>query len=475
MMSSHTRKAAAVTMLPMLLGLPMSPPAWCADNPIVLRGTLHGSNAAGRLPAPAKLRGSITDDRRKRGKRPAQPWHPAESRAADLSQPEVKRSSDTMRGVVEVPTPVSPLTTGALAKPPTREGSSTVVGGQLGLGYTTNAGPTLAKVPSMVVSSSLEVAHGRRDGERELSLDAAVVHREFSSASELSTYDYKLKASWAGRVRGDERLSVEVGSEKRADVDEVLARSGGYLEYEWTRPVVSPFARVSAYYLDYSNGFSGFLVGGDQDDRDRVSAVALAGVKYHASKELSAKIGVGTDVKLYSREPELAWARNSHSLFPFAGLAYDAKNSKAEVVYAPVFRRYEAQQLDPLVAHTVTARGEFRPGARLRLIGSLRLGLEEADFLTAKAINEFVISVGGVITTSGGASLGLEVAYTLKDYVGVSRLDRKFEAVLQGRAPLGDGFFVTAEAKYLNFHSSFVGAETDMAMGTIGIAYQITR
>ncbi len=82
------------------------------------------------------------------------------------------------------------------------------------------------------------------------------------------------------------------------------------------------------------------------------------------------------------------------------------------------------------------------------------------------------MSVGGVMTTSGGTSAGLEVAYTLSDFVGFDRLDRKLEATLKAKTPMSERFFLTGEAKYLDFNTNFADARTDMLMGMIGVAYE---
>jgi hypothetical protein len=451
-----------------------------SDDGPQLRGSLGAEPAVEpRQIAPAAdLRGSIREKRAARWRAPESRRLPRRQRttptmAEGSAAAHASREGDLPRPRLDA----QALQTGALrASPGTGPTSHTVAAIVVGAGYTSNAGPALDKTASPVLRTSADVAHKSRAGDGEFALTAAMADREFLNRSELSNYDYKIDAKWTGGTGGDGRWTAGFSSEKRVDIDEALVQSGGFLEYEWKRGTLTPFIRLSAYYLDYADFAGDFLEFGNQDDRDRLSATALAGAKYGLTDALSLKFGAGIDLKRYrSRVDDFGIERDSSSAFPFAGLAYQNAGVAIDIFYAPVYRQYREAQFTPLLAHTATARSEIKLNANWKIFAATRLGLEETDFLAAKAIREWVVSLGGVVTTPGGSSLGAEVVYTLRDFVDFDRIDQKAELVIRGRTPLANGFFLTAEAKYLDFTTSFGSASTDMLLATLGVGYEISK
>jgi hypothetical protein len=77
-----------------------------------------------------------------------------------------------------------------------------------------------------------------------------------------------------------------------------------------------------------------------------------------------------------------------------------------------------------------------------------------------------------VVTTAGGTVAGAEITYTFRDFLGFDRIDHKLEAALKTKTPMGERFFLTTEAKYLDFKTNFADARTDMLMGMVGVAYE---
>lgn len=344
-------------------------------------------------------------------------------------------------------------------------------------GYTTNAGPALDKVASPVTLTTAEILHVQKSADTQVSVNVVVQDQEFLQRREVGTQQYKLAASYTRNLATGGRLATSVVAEKRVEVEDNLAQTGLSVEYEWSRTGPTPFVKASAFYLDYDDISAAFLESGNQDDRDRLSASALIGMKYDMSEFLTIRGGFGIDAKRYAWSfDDFGLHRDNTSVFPFVSLGYaDKAAASVEVFYAPVWRHYREPLFDPLFAHTLTARTELKLNSAWKVFAAAKFGLEETDFLIAKTIQEYVLSVGGLVTTNGGSMIGVALASTLKDYVDFDRVDRKLEAALQAKTPIGRDFFLVAEARYMRFRSTFQEVETDMLMATAGIAYQLNK
>ena len=351
--------------------------------------------------------------------------------------------------------------------------STTAISIGFAAGYTTNAGPSLDKRDSGVTRTTVEVRHLiERDG-RQLNLKGEFADRQYIDRPDVGEMQYAVAAQYGGRLQSGAQISASLKTERRIDVDENVHETAMSVSYEWPKTTLTPFVQVMGAYLDYGSIAGDFLEFGNQDDRDRVSGTAQAGFRYDLADNLALRFGAGADIKRYAEShDDFGLMRDSTSVFPFVGLSYAVGDDRAEVVYAPVYRSYREMEFSPLLAHTVAARAQMQIGSALKLFGATRMGLEETDFFIAKTIQEYAVSVGGVVTSAGGTSVGLEVAYTLSDFVGFHRLDRKFEATLKAKTPMSERFFLTGEAKYLDFKTNFADARTDMVMGMIGVAYE---
>jgi hypothetical protein len=351
--------------------------------------------------------------------------------------------------------------------------SSTAVSIGFAVGYTTNAGPSLDKEGSGVTRTTAEMLHVfERDGQQ-VSLKGAFADRQYIDRPDVSEMQYAVSAGYAGTLKAGALVSATLKSERRVDVDEHVDETALGIGYEWPKAALTPFVQVLGAYLDYGAITGDILEFGNQDDRDRLSGTAQAGLKYDIASKLALRFGAGGDIKRYTlSHDDFGLMRDSTSVFPFAGVSYADGEDTADLVYAPVYRSYRETEFSPLLAHTLTARGQVKVNAMLKLFGAARMGLEETDFFIAKTIQEYVVSAGGVVTTAGGLSAGLEITYTLSDFMGLDRVDHKLEAVVKTKAPVGDRFYLTGEAKYLDFRSNFADARTDMLMGMIGVAYE---
>jgi hypothetical protein len=353
------------------------------------------------------------------------------------------------------------------------DASSTAVIVGFAVGYTTNAGPSLDKAGSGVTRTTAEMLHVfERDGQQ-VSLKGAFADRQYIDRPDVSEMQYAVSAAYAGTLKAGALVSASLKAERRVDVDEHVDETAVSAGYEWPKAAFTPFVQVLGAYLNYGAITGDFLEFGNQDDRDRFSGTAQAGLKYDVASKIAVRFGAGADIKRYmASHDDFGLMRDSRSVFPFAGVSYTDGENTADLVYAPVYRSYRETEFSPLLAHTLTARGQVKVNATLKLFGAARIGLEETDFFIAKTIQEYVVSAGGVVTTASGLSAGLEIAYTLSDFMGLDRVDHKLEAVLKTKAPIGEGFYLTGEAKYLDFRSNFADARTDMLMGMIGVAYE---
>ncbi len=351
--------------------------------------------------------------------------------------------------------------------------STTAISVGFAAGYTTNAGPSLDKRDSGVIRTTADLLHAiERDGQQ-LNLKGEFSDRQYIDRPDVSETQYGVTATYGAALKSGAQVSVSLKAERRIDVDESVHETAVSAGYEWPRATLTPFVQIMGAYLDYDAIAGDFLEFGNQDDRDRISGTAQTGLKYELTDKLALRFGAGVDIKRYAdSHDDFGLMRDSTSVFPFVGLSYADGEDTADVVYAPVHRVYREREFSPLLAHTVAARAQHKVSSAIKLFGTARAGLEETDFFTAKTIQEVAISLGGVVTTAGGTSAGAEITYTLSDFLGLDRLDRKLEAAFKTKTPMSERFFLTTEAKYLDFKTNFADARTDMLMGMVGVAYE---
>lgn len=351
--------------------------------------------------------------------------------------------------------------------------TTTVVSVGFAAGTTTNAGPSLDKRDSGVTRTTAEVQHAiERDGQQ-LSLKGEFSDRRYIDRPDVSEMQYAVAVQYGGALTSGAQISASLKTERRIDVDESVHETAVSVGYEWPKAMLTPFVQIMGAYLDYGAIAGDFLEFGNQDDRDRFSGTAQAGFKYELADKLALRFGAGADIKRYAEShDDFGMMRDSTSVFPFVGLSYADSDDTADLVYAPVYRSYREEAFSPLFAHTVAARGQHKVSPVLKLFGTGRVGLEETDFFTAKTIQEYAVSLGGVVTTAGGTTAGAEITYTLRDFLGFDRVDRKLEAAFKTKTPMSERFFLTTEAKYVDFKTNFADARTDMLMGMVGVAYE---
>ena len=353
---------------------------------------------------------------------------------------------------------------------------ATAAGVTFGIGYTTNAGPVLSKPPSSFVDAGMAVLHKRVIGGNEATFELAISDREFTQRNDIKLFQYKAQASISGKLATEGQIKTTFGSERPVEPEEDVTQTGVTIQYENPAARLSPLVSVAAYYLDYADIPTLFLEGGNQDDRDRFSTVAQVGLRYRISDAFAVRFGAGTDRKHYVvQKDDFGFMRDSVSYFPFLGAGYASKAIAAEFLYAPVYRTYSDPSFTPLLAHTLTARGEYEINASSKAFVVVRRGLEETDFPPAKSIIEVAVGGGVTVTTTGGSSVTAEIFHTERDFLGFDRMDRKIETTLRGKTPIGNDIYLTAELRYLDFRTSYLDINTDMFLAMVGIAYTYSK
>lgn len=337
-------------------------------------------------------------------------------------------------------------------------------------GATTNAGPQFDKVPGAVFEAGAEIQHVRPTSLGELTLSATLRDRQYPDAPDADELAYRLGASLDATAGGRQTLAT-LAVQHGTSLDENLTEYSTSWRTVWQRKDWSPFVKISAAYLDYADLVTGFLETGNQDDRDRLSATAEVGLRRTIGEHLALVAGVGIDTKRYTaRRDDFGLARDSISGFPFIGATYKAGPLSAELLYAPVLRHYRDPALRDFLAQTVTLRGEMDVARGVKIVGLLRAGIDETDFFTARAALEQAAALGLSFDVTAATKVSLDVTLTRRDHLGIDRLDHKTESTLRTRTRIGEGLYLTSELKYLDFHTTFGGLDTDAASVLIGIA-----
>jgi hypothetical protein len=345
-----------------------------------------------------------------------------------------------------------------------------------GAGYTTNAGPTLAKRPSAVLETGLALAHVSRTEARAFDATLDVALRRFPDARDIELLDYRLAATHAARWAPAWTLTHALRAGRSTDVDEDVAETGWTVTSEWALGPVTPFAKVSAVYLDYADLPSIVLEFENQDDRDRLAGSSEIGARYAVTDSLWVSAGGGADAKRYrAAHDDFGLRRDNRSLYPFAAAGYRTASFEAELFLARVRRTFREPSFAPLAATVGSVRAglALRPG--LRLHAGAGISLEETDFLDARTQKEHALTGGLSWQITQAATAIAEATVTSKEFVGFERIDHKLELTVLGKTRIADKTYLTARADYTDFKSTFGGAATDMVQMTLGLAYELGR
>lgn len=353
------------------------------------------------------------------------------------------------------------------------DGASQTVAVGVAAGYSTNAGPTLQPDPSAFFETSALVLNSRSIAGGTLALQADVTAREYSTPGDARNGTYALKGSFDAN---DQTFAIAVSAEQRLDIEEdvrIVSLSGrrtfGGASSTWT-----PFIRGDIAYLDYADVDALFLEFANQDDRDRASATGEAGIRRRLNDSLSVSITAGANAKAYSaRRDDFLLARNNASAYAAFGLEFADGKASASLTYAPVYRWFAEETFAPLFAHTVSASASAALTSDVSIYAKTRIGLEETDFLNARAYEDGVAVAGIMVALPHGASTNFDAAYTRRRFHGVERHDKKYELQWRAQAPLNDRWKLTAQAGYLYFASNFGEATLDQTTVTLGLVHTL--
>jgi hypothetical protein len=358
------------------------------------------------------------------------------------------------------------------AKPDTTD-SSVAQAAEIGIsvGATNNAGPSFSERSSTVVQTKASAIQSRTLEEGQLTLQLDVIDRAFSSQSEARNGLYALKGTFTDDARG---FSLTASSLHSLELDEVVTESSVGFEKQWSSSVVSSssFVSANAAYLDYRDVDNLFLEFANQDDRDRISLTAQAGIKHKLSKAWQLTFALGADTKRYvEQRDDFLIDRNNISTLAVLGSTFQIGAFSASLNYSPVYRVYEDPLFNPLLAHTFAAEANYKVSDHVQMSASAKRSLEETDFLDAKVVEEFISVIGITIVWPERSTLGLQAAYTHREFRGLERTDQKYEAAINFETPLTDRVKLTSQLSYLHFETTFAELETDQLLGLVGISH----
>lgn len=355
--------------------------------------------------------------------------------------------------------------------------SAAVLGGSLG--FTSNAGPTLAEVPSAFHDRAFGYAHvfstplGRLDLGLNLSERRYV---SFQDANErVASLAMSLSKDWAGQ-----QTLLAFATSAGRDVEERLGETSVSLSHAWTSGRLRPYLKAETALLDYRDLPDPFQPSGNQDDRDRLSSRLQAGMRMTLTEHVELELGGGVDTKHYlTRTDDFGVRRGSVSLFPAIGLAYTGETGTLRGLYMPFWRDFRDDLFADGWHHGYAVEGEMKLSDTLKAFASARYGFEETDFLIASAAYESV-AIAGVVWTVGKGTLSLAASQTRRSYddldlVALARFDEKFEVALSGEMPLVEDLSLNGRIGYLDYRSSFGDIRTDAFTAAIGLTYAVAQ
>lgn len=361
------------------------------------------------------------------------------------------------------------------------EGATSVVVLSTAAGWTSNAGPTFLETPSSFVDRGVGYAQVLQTPLGAADLNVTLADRRyfaFTDADERSGQaNLALTRDWDGQQT---ILAFAAGTSR--DIEERLTMASLSLAHTWSGETLRPFVQADTAVLDFHDLPGEFLPFANQDDRDRVSSRAQAGLRLTITEHVSMEMGAGVDTKRYlERYDDFGVRRDSVSLFPLVGLAVAAERVSLRAVYMPFRRIFEDDLFENTWTHGYAVDAEVKFSDAFKAIASARHGFEETDFLVASAAYETVL-VAGLMLTKPWGTVSFAVSETRRDYDGlhlldIMRADRKREVALSGELPLWGAVSLTGRISYMDFESSlgegnyFGQAGTDVMTVSLGLTY----
>jgi hypothetical protein len=359
------------------------------------------------------------------------------------------------------------------------EAATSVVVVGTGAGGTSNAGPTLLEQPSAFLDRAFGYAAVRDTPLGQMDVSVNFSDRRYTAFKEADQRSADVGLSLTKDWKGQQTL-LNFAFSKDRDVEERLMQTSLSVTHAWTDGRIKPYVKAETALLDYRDIPDGLLPFHNQDDRDRISSRAQAGLRLTLTDTVEMEIGAGVDTKHYlERHDDFGVRRDSLSLFPLIGLAYAGERGSIRALYMPFWRDYRENLFDDGWKHAYAVESDMKLSDGIKGFVAARYAFEETDFLIASAAYE-TVALGGVVLTIGKGTLTLAASNTWRTYddldlADLARADRKLEIALYGEMPLLDTVSLNGRIGYLDYQSTFGGVGTDAITASLGLTYAAKR
>ena len=359
------------------------------------------------------------------------------------------------------------------------EGATSVVVLSTAAGATSNAGPTFSETSSAFVDRGVGYAQVAQTPFGRVDFNITLGDRHYFAFTDANERSGQAGLSLTRDWQGQQTILAFAAATGR-DIEERLTQASFGITHAWTGDGLRPYVQAETAVLDFHDLPGDVAPFANQDDRDRISSRAQAGLRLTISEHVEVEIGAGIDTKHYlDRYDDFGVRRDSVSLFPLVGLALTSERASLRAVYMPFRRVFKEDLFEDAWKHGYAAEAEVKFSEALKAVSSARHGFEETDFLVASAAYETVL-VAGLMLTHARGTLALAASETRRGYdglglVGLARADRKREIALSGEIPLFDAVSLTGRVSYMDFRSSLGHVGTDVLTVSLGLTHVMTQ
>lgn len=365
------------------------------------------------------------------------------------------------------------------------EGATSVVVLSTAAGWTSNAGPTFFETPSSFVDHGVGYAQVMQTALGAVDFNVTLADRHYFSFAEADERSGQASLALTRDWDGQQTILAFAAGTSRS-IEERLTQASFSLTHTWGGERIKPFVQAETAVLDFHDLPGELLSFANQDDRDRISSRAQAGLRFTITEHVALEVGGGVDSKRYlERYDDLGVRRDSVSLFPLVGLAVATDRVSLRAVYMPFRRIFDDDLFENTWTHGYAVDAEVKVSDVLKAMASARHGFEETDFLIASAAYETVL-VAGLMLTHARGNIALAVSETRRDYDGlhhldIMRADRKREVALSGEVPLWDAVSLTGRVSYMGFESAlgegglFGRIGTEVLTVSLGLTYAMVQ
>lgn len=359
------------------------------------------------------------------------------------------------------------------------EGTRSVAVVSAAVGVSSNAGPTFLEMSSAFVDRGIGYAQATQTPLGRLDFNVTLGDRRYVAFTDADERSGQAGLSLTRDWQGQQTILAFAAATGR-DIEERLTQASLGITHAWTGEGIRPYVQAETAVLDFHDLPGEFEPFANQDDRDRISSRAQAGLRLSLTEHVEIEVGAGVDTKRYlDRYDDFGVRRDSVSLFPLVGLAFTAERASLRAVYMPFRRAFKDELFETAWKHGYAADAEIKFSEALKAVASARHGFEETDFLIASAAYETVL-VAGLMLTHARGTLALAASETRRDYdglglIGIARADRKREIALTAEMPLFDAVSLTGRVSYMDFQTSLGHVGTDVLTVSLGLTHVMTH